>query len=74
MTQLQSTKRRFIREAGLVALFAPTIISRPAFAQESGSVERLKGKVTGKGEEKEVTPPEDLMREHGRARPRSACV
>src|SRR5215471_3272637 len=66
MWQLHATKRRFLKEAGLIALFAPAIISRPAFAEETkGIVEKLKDKVTGKGEEKEVTPPEDLMREHG---------
>src|SRR5690349_19448602 len=66
MSQLPTNKRRFIKEAGLVALFAPAIISSPAFAEETkGVVESLKDKVTGKGKEKEVTPPEDLMREHG---------
>jgi len=66
MWQLHATKRRFLKEAGLIALFAPAVISRPAFAEETkGIVEKLKEKVTGKGEEKEVTPPEDLMREHG---------
>jgi hypothetical protein len=66
MSQLHATKRRFIKEAGLIALLAPAVVSRPAFAEETkGIVEKLKEKVTGKGEEKEVTPPEDLMREHG---------
>jgi hemerythrin-like domain-containing protein len=66
MSQLSASKRRFLKEAGLIALFTPAIMSRPAFAEETkGIVEKLKDKVTGKGEEKEVTPPEDLMREHG---------
>jgi hypothetical protein len=66
MSLLSASKRRFLKEAGLIALFTPAIMSRPAFAEETkGIVEKLKDKVTGKGEEKEVTPPEDLMREHG---------
>jgi len=66
MSHPHTSKRTFIKEASLIALFTPAIIARPAFAQDKkGVVETLKDKVTGKGEEKEVTPPEDLMREHG---------
>ncbi|WP_213289070.1 hemerythrin domain-containing protein [Bradyrhizobium sp. sGM-13] len=45
------------------ALAAPAVFTRRALAEEKGVGEKLKKIVTGKKEE--VTPPEDLMREHG---------
>jgi hemerythrin-like domain-containing protein len=67
--QAKITKRQFVRAvgvagAGLVAgVCAPAIVARPAFAQERGT-QKLKQRATGQKKE-EVTPPEDLMREHG---------
>ncbi|WP_028351243.1 hemerythrin domain-containing protein [Bradyrhizobium murdochi] len=45
------------------ALAAPAVLTGRAPAEEKGVGEKLKKIVTGKKEE--VTPPEDLMREHG---------
>jgi hypothetical protein len=62
-------KRRLIRAGlvgtGVVAVaFAPAMLVRSASGEEQKSVtEKLKDLVSGKKEE--VTPPEDLMREHG---------
>src|SRR2546430_6374197 len=51
-------KRRLVGTAGLVLLggLAPLTFASPAFAEE---------KTKNGGGEEEVTPPEDLMREHG---------
>ncbi|WP_229199715.1 hemerythrin domain-containing protein [Bradyrhizobium acaciae] len=43
---------------------APAVLTRPTSAEAKGVGEKLKDAVTGKGDE-DVTPPEDLMREHG---------
>jgi hemerythrin-like domain-containing protein len=58
MKALSTTKRQLVRigaiaGAGCLAnVFAPSVIIRPVLAQQ-------------KKEQEEVTPPEDLMREHG---------
>ena len=59
-----TTKRQLVHLMGagiLGAVAAPAIITRPALSQSIG--EKLKKAVVGSKEE--VTPPEDLMREHG---------
>lgn len=67
MAKLEINKRRLIR-AGLIgtgiaaAVLAPSVMVRSAFGEERKS-EKLKDLVSSKKEE--VTPPEDLMREHG---------
>jgi hemerythrin-like domain-containing protein len=62
-------RRNLIRAGGLVlagGLCAPAVLARPAFAEEQkGTVEKLKEAVIGKDKSEEVSPPEDLMREHG---------
>ena len=64
MEVVQPGKRRLLLLGTLAAVAAPAIFTRPAFAEEKGIGEKLKEAVTGKSGE-EVTPPEDLMREHG---------
>lgn len=63
-------RRQLVQAAGMAGvgliagLAAPTVIIRPALGEEQKGVgEKLKELITGK--EEEVTPPEDLMREHG---------
>jgi len=61
MTKLLVTKRDLINVTGsslASAVFAPAIITRAAFAEESK-------KESQSDAAEEVTPPEDLMREHG---------
>lgn len=56
-------KRRFLLLGGALAVAAPALLTRPAVAKRKGV-----GGKPEKGAEKkdeEVTPPEDLMREHG---------
>lgn len=64
MEVVKPGKRRFLLLGGaLAALAAPAVLTTPAFAERKGVGGKPK-----KGEEKkdeEVTPPEDLMREHG---------
>jgi hemerythrin-like domain-containing protein len=66
-----ASKRQFVKAIGLagaglaVGVFAPAIVRRRATAQEKGLGERMKGPATGAKKKEEVTPPEDLMREHG---------
>jgi hemerythrin-like domain-containing protein len=65
METVVTSKRRLLVFGGVItALAAPTFISKPAFSEEKGGSKKLKKMVTGKKDE-EVTPPEDLMREHG---------
>src|SRR5437763_15819937 len=65
MTIVMPSKRQLLLLGGsLAALAAPAVLTRPALAEQSGVGEKLKEIVTGKKDE-EVTPPEDLMREHG---------
>jgi hemerythrin-like domain-containing protein len=65
METIITSKRRLLLLGGAIAaVAAPAVLNRPAFAEEKGVGEKLKKMVTGKKEE-EVTPPEDLMREHG---------
>ncbi len=56
---------RAVGSAGLLGVFAPAIITRPAAAQRqegaTGSLDQPEASSGGV----EVTPPEDLMREHG---------
>jgi hemerythrin-like domain-containing protein len=65
MGAVKPSKRRLLLRGGALALLAaPAIFRGRAFAEEKGVGQKLKEIVTGsKGEE--VTPPEDLMREHG---------
>jgi hemerythrin-like domain-containing protein len=65
MEVVMPSKRRLLLLGGaLAAVAAPAVLARPAFAEEEGVGEKLKEMVAGKKDE-EVTPPEDLMREHG---------
>jgi hemerythrin-like domain-containing protein len=66
MKEVVPSKRRLLLLAGgMAAVAAPAVLIRPAFgAEEQGAGEKPKEAVTGNKEE-EVTPPEDLMREHG---------
>lgn len=65
MAVVMPSKRRLLVLGGaLAACAAPAVLIRPAFAEDKGVGEKLKEMVTGKKDE-EVTPPEDLMREHG---------
>ena len=65
MEVVMPSKRRLLLLGGaLAAVAAPAVLTRPAFAVEKGVGEKLKEMVTGTKDE-EVTPPEDLMREHG---------
>jgi hemerythrin-like domain-containing protein len=64
-----ASKREFVKAVGLAGagwaagVFAPAVIPRMSSAQERGAADKLKGSATAKDEP--VTPPEDLMREHG---------
>jgi hemerythrin-like domain-containing protein len=60
------SKRRLLLLGGAIAatVAAPAVLIGPAFGEEKGAGEKLKEMVTGTKDE-EVTPPEDLMREHG---------
>jgi hypothetical protein len=69
MTQgIDLRRRRLLWTKGLIlagAVCAPVVLVRHAFAEDrKGALETLKETISGKGKE-EVTPPEDLMREHG---------
>ncbi|WP_407160235.1 hemerythrin domain-containing protein [Bradyrhizobium sp. STM 3557] len=65
MEVVMPSKRRLLLVGGaLAAVAAPAVFVGPVFAEEKGVGEKLKEMVTGKKDE-EVTPPEDLMREHG---------
>lgn len=65
MKLVMPNKRRLLRWGGAIAaIAAPAVLAGRAFAEEKGVSEKLKEVVTGKKDE-EVTPPEDLMREHG---------
>lgn len=65
MKMLMPNKRVLMRWGGAIAaVAAPAVLASRVFAEEKGVGEKLKEIVTGKKEE-EVTPPEDLMREHG---------
>ncbi|WP_128924364.1 hemerythrin domain-containing protein [Bradyrhizobium guangxiense] len=57
-------RRRLLLGTALATVAAPAILTRRALADERGIGETLKKAVTGKKDE-DVTPPEDLMREHG---------
>ncbi|MDA9436447.1 hemerythrin domain-containing protein [Bradyrhizobium sp. CCBAU 51627] len=60
---VMSSKRRLLLLGGaLAAVAAPAVITRPAFAKSKGGEGKQKG---GEKKGEEVTPPEDLMREHG---------
>jgi hemerythrin-like domain-containing protein len=60
---VMSSKRRLLLLGGaLAAVAAPVVITRPAFAKSGGGEGKQKG---GEKKGEEVTPPEDLMREHG---------
>ena len=65
MKLVMPNKRRLLRWGGAIAaIAAPAVLASRAFAEEKGVGEKLKEMVTGKKDE-EVTPHEDLMREHG---------
>lgn len=71
MSSFSVSKRQIVQVAGLIGIgmvptiFAPGLVVHPAFAEKKKGVgEKLKEMVTGKKKE-EVSPPEDLMREHG---------
>jgi hemerythrin-like domain-containing protein len=64
-----ASKRQFVKAVGLAgaglaaSVFAPAFITRVSSAQEKGAADKLKDGATAKNEP--VTPPEDLVREHG---------
>lgn len=63
-----ATRRRLLKSSALVVsgVCAPAIVGSAACAEEKkGLAEELKDKIVGKSLNEEVTPPEDLMREHG---------
>jgi len=63
MDVVMSSKRRLILLGGaLAAVAAPAVLTRPALADRRGDRGKQKGP---EKREEEVTPPEDLMREHG---------
>ncbi|UGY02681.1 hemerythrin domain-containing protein [Bradyrhizobium quebecense] len=63
MEVVMPSKRRLLLLGGALAtVAAPAVLVRPAFAERRESHDKLKA--AGKKEE-DVTPPEDLMREHG---------
>jgi len=66
MQIIRPSKRELLLLGGVVAVgaAAPALPIAPAAAEEKGAGENPKELVTGKQEE-EVSPPEDLMREHG---------
>ena len=65
MATIMTSKRRlFVLAGAALTAAAPAVIIRPARGDEKGVGEKLKEMVTGKKDE-DVTPPEDLMREHG---------
>ena len=65
MATIMTSKRRlFVLAGAALTAAAPAVIIRPARGDEKGAGEKLKEMVTGKKDE-DVTPPEDLMREHG---------
>jgi hemerythrin-like domain-containing protein len=63
------SRRKLVRAGGLVlgsALCAPAILTRPTLAGErKRAIGKPKQAATGKDSKEEVSPPEDLMREHG---------
>ena len=69
MREFELSKRRLIRAGlmtagGIAAVFAPAVIVRPALATEKKSAAQ-KPKNSAAEKKEEVSPPEDLMREHG---------
>ena len=63
-TIITSKRRLLVLTGAMLTAAAPAVIISPALADEKGVGEKLKELVTGKKDE-DVTPPEDLMREHG---------
>jgi hemerythrin-like domain-containing protein len=66
MTFIRPSKRDMLSIGGILAagVASPALLTRRASAQEKGVGEKIKELVTGENKQ-EVTPPEDLMREHG---------
>ncbi len=64
MALVAPSKRRLLRLGALAAVTAPAVLVSPTFGKRKGAGEKIKELAGGKKEE-EVTPPEDLMREHG---------
>jgi hemerythrin-like domain-containing protein len=65
---LKISRRRLISSTSAVAsgVFAPAIIGSSVLAKDKKRLgQEIKEKVVGKTHKEEVTPPEDLMREHG---------
>jgi hemerythrin-like domain-containing protein len=68
MTNLLITKRDLIHITATSlppAVFAPAIFARTAFAEENKKEDQPDTADQDKKDAEEVTPPEDLMREHG---------
>jgi hemerythrin-like domain-containing protein len=57
-----SSKRRLLALGGGMIAASPALILKPVFAAQKNSGKKLRESIK---EKKEVTPPEDLMREHG---------
>jgi hemerythrin-like domain-containing protein len=64
MKVVVQSKRRLLLGGALAIIAPPAILAKPVFAREKGVGEKLKKMISEKTDE-EVTPPEDLMREHG---------
>jgi hemerythrin-like domain-containing protein len=66
MKLLMPSKRDLLLGGSAVAgaIAAPVVLVGPALGEEKSAANRLKQMITGDKDE-EVTPPEDLMREHG---------
>lgn len=65
METFRTSKRRLLLLGGAIATFGtPALLIGPAFAEGKGIGKKPK-KMAAEKKEEEVTPPEDLMREHG---------
>jgi hemerythrin-like domain-containing protein len=58
-----SSKRRLLALGGGMIAASPALILKPVFAEQKNSGKKQRESV--KKEKEQVTPPEDLMREHG---------
>ncbi|MDN5004858.1 hemerythrin domain-containing protein [Bradyrhizobium sp. GCM10027634] len=62
MVVMPSKRRLLLLGGALAAVAAPAVITRPALAERKGGRAKQKG---AEKKDEEVSPPEDLMREHG---------
>jgi hemerythrin-like domain-containing protein len=62
MVVMQSKRRLLVLGGALAAVAAPALITLPALAERKGGGGKRKG---AEKKDEDVSPPEDLMREHG---------